>query len=152
MRLWVDGKAGSAGGVIRATIKGQVTEINRKVVSRGVRAVNAIRNAELNVLKGQRSGKVYRKPYTKSATYTASAPGEPPARRTGNLRLHWNGQVKSDNTSTGGVAIVAELESQESYAEYLENGTSKMAARPFVEKIKEEATPEIERIYREPYS
>lgn len=151
MKLWVDGKAGSAGSAIRATVKDQVTNINRKVVSRGVRAVNAIRNAELEVLKGQRSGRVYRKPYSK-ATYTASAPGEPPARRTGNLRMHWNGQVKSENASSGGVAIVAELESQEPYAGYLENGTSKMAPRPFVEKIKEEAMPEIQRIYSEPYT
>lgn len=151
MKLWVNGKAGSAGSAIRATVKEQVTNINRNVVSRGVRAVNAIRNAELEVLKGQRSGRVYRKPYTK-ATYTASAPGEPPARRTGNLRMHWNGQVKSENASSGGVAIVAELESQESYTGYLENGTSKMAARPFVEKIKEEATPEIQKIYSEPYT
>lgn len=151
MNLWVDGKAGSAGSAIRAAVKEQVTNINRKVVSRGVRAVNAIRNAELEVLKGQRSGRVYRKPYTK-ATYTASAPGEPPARRTGNLRMHWNGQVKSENSSGGGIAVIAELESQESYAGYLENGTSKMAARPFTEKIKEEATPEIKRIYNEPYT
>ena len=151
MKLWVDGKAGSAGSAIRATVKEQVTNINRKVVSRGVRAVNAIRNAELEVLKGQRSGRVYRKPYTK-ATYTASAPGEPPARRTGNLRMHWNGQVKSENASGGGVAIVAELESQESYAGHPENGTSKMAARPFVERIKKEATPEIQKIYSEPYT
>ena len=151
MKLWVDGKAESAGSAIRATVKDQVTNINRKVVSRGVRAVNAIRNAELEVLKGQRSGRVYRKPHSK-ATYTASAPGEPPARRTGNLRMHWNGQVKSENSSGGGVAIIAELESQEPYAGILENGSSKMAARPFTEKIKEKAMPEIQRIYGEPYT
>ena len=151
MKLWVDGKAGSAGSAIRETVKDQVTNINRKVVSRGVRAVNAIRNAELEVLKGQRSGRVYRKPHSK-ATYTASAPGEPPARRTGNLRMHWNGQVKSENSSGGGVAIIAELESQEPYAGILENGSSKMAARPFTEKIKEKAMPEIQRIYGEPYT
>lgn len=151
MKLWADGKSGSAGSVIRATVKDQITEINRKVLSRGVRAVNAIRNAELEVLKGQRSGKVYRKPHTKKATYTASAPGEPPARRTGNLRMHWNGQVKSENASNGGVAIVAELESQEEYADYLENGKG-MAPRPFVGKIKEKAMPEIKKIYGEPYT
>lgn len=151
MKLWVDGKAGSADSAIRATVKNQVTNINRKVVSRGVRAVNSIRNAELEVLKGQRSGRVYRKPFSRAA-YTASAPGEPPARRTGNLRMHWNGQVKSENASSGGVAIMAELESQEYYAGYLDRGTSKMAARPFVEKIKEEATPEIQKIYSEPYT
>ncbi len=151
MKLWVDGKAGSVGVAIRATVKDQVTNINRMVVSRGVRAVNAMRNAELEVLKGRRSGKVYRKPHSK-AYYTASAPGEPPARRTGNLRMHWNGQVKSENTSGGGIAVIAELESQEPYANTLENGTSKMAARPFTEKIKEKAMPEIKRIYGEPYA
>ena len=106
MKLWADGKNGSSGSAIRATIKEQVSDINHKVISRGVRAVNAIRNAELEVLKGQRSGKVYRKPFTKHATYTASAPGESPARRTGNLRMNWNGQVRSENSSNGGVAIV----------------------------------------------
>ena len=151
MKLWADGKATSAGSAIRAAIKEQVADINRKVLSRGVRAVNAIRNAELEVLKGQRSGRVYRKPFTKRARYTASAPGEPPARRTGNLRMHWNGQVKSENTSNGGGAIAAELESQERYAPFLENGTTKMKPRPFVERIKEKAAPEIKKIYSEPY-
>lgn len=151
MKLYKNGKAGSAGSAIRATIKGQVAKINRQVVSRGVRAVNAMRTAELEVLKGQRSGRRYRKPHTKT-TYTASAPGEPPARRTGNLRMHWNGQVKSEgSTSSGGVQIIAELESQEKYAGYLENGTSKMAARPFIDKIKEKSASEIEKIYKEPY-
>ena len=49
MKLWNDGKAGSAGSAIRATVKGQVAKINRQVVARGVRAVNAMRNAELEV-------------------------------------------------------------------------------------------------------
>lgn len=152
MKLWIDGKSErSPGATIRATVKNQVADINRQVVSRGVRVVNAMRNAELEVLKGQRSGKVYRKPHTKSATYTASAPGEPPARRTGNLRMHWNGQVKSDNVSNGGVTVIAELESKEPYSGNLENGTSKMAARPFKDKIIEKATSEIKRIYNEPY-
>lgn len=151
MKLWVNGKAGSVGSAIRATVKDQVTNINRKAVSRGVRAVNALRNAELNVLKGQRNGKSRRK-YPYKTYYTASAPGEPPARRTGNLRMHWNGQVKSENSAGGGVAIVAELESGEKYAAMLENGTSKMAPRPYVEKIKEEAIPEIRKIYNEHYT
>ena len=150
MKLWIDGKAGNAGTAIRATVKDQVAKINRQALSRGTRAVNAMRNAELEALKGQRSGKVYRKPHSK-ATYTASAPGEPPARRTGNLRMHWNGQVKGENASDGGTVVIAELESQEPYAEHLEHGTSKMAARPFSEKIKEEALPEIKRIYSESY-
>ncbi|MDE6516945.1 MAG: hypothetical protein K2L18_03730 [Acetatifactor sp.] len=172
MKLWVDGSAGNAGQAVRATVKEQVAEINRKVISRGTRAVNAMRNAELRVLKGQRSGRVYKKPgtYGRASTatkallgeyghrlkggqlYRASAPGEPPARRTGNLRMHWNGQVKSESSSGQGVAITAELESQESYAVHLEHGTPKIAPRPFVERIKQEAMPEIKKIYGEPYT
>lgn len=152
MKLWVDGSPGSAGSALRATIKGQVESLNRQVMSRGVRAVNALRNAELEVLKGQRSGRVYRKPYTEWATYQASAPGEAPARRTGNLRMHWNGQVKRGSETGSGVEIIAELESQEIYAPMLENGTPRMEPRPFVEKIKEKALPEIKKIYEEPYA
>lgn len=158
MKLWagVDPELPeSVERAVKATVKEQVADINRQALSRGVRAVNAIRNAELGVLKGQRSGKVYRKPFTKKATYTASAPGEPPARRTGNLRLHWNGQVKSKAASGGGIEVVAELESQEPYAAVLETGTKRtkrIAPRPYVEKIKEEAEPEIRKIYGEPYT
>ena len=172
MKLWTEGENGNPGKAIRATVRNQVTEINRKAASRGVRAVNAIRNAELEVLKGPRSGRVYKKPGTygraSKATramakdyghklrggqlYRASAPGEAPARRTGNLRQHWSGQVRSDPLSDGGVAIVAELESNEPYAAGLEKGTSKVAARPFVEQIKEKAMPEIQKIYQEPYT
>ncbi len=65
--------------------------------------------------------------------------------------MHWNGQVKSKNAPDGGAIVVAELESQEPYAASLENGTSKMAPRPFVEKIKEDAAPEIQKIYSESY-
>lgn len=151
MKLWVDGKAGSVGSAIRATIKSQVADVNRQVLSRGVRAVNAIRSTELEVLKGQRSGRVYRVPYTKRATYRASAPGEAPARRTGTLRMHWNGNVEARNTSQG-VEVTVVLESGEKYAAVLENGTPKMAPRPFVEKIKEKAEPEIRKIYSEPYT
>lgn len=151
MKLWVDTKEGSPGRAVAAKVKEQVEGVNRQVVSRGTRAVNAIRNAELDVLKGQRSGRVYRK-YPFKSKYTASAPGEPPARRSGNLRLHWNGQVKTSAPVSGnGVLVSAELESQERYAAYLEHGTRKMAPRPFVERIKEKAEPEIRRIYSESY-
>lgn len=156
MRLWIDsGSANSPGRVAGATIKGVVEEtiekVGHQVLSRATRGVNALRNAELNVLKGQRSGKVYRKPYTKSATYRASAPGEPPARRTGNLRLHWNGNVKTESVSSG-VRVYIQLESQEEYASILEKGTSKMAPRPFVGAIIEKAEPDIRKIYDEPYT
>jgi hypothetical protein len=138
-----------ASGRLKIAVDDTVKKVNREAASRGVRAVNAIRNAELEVLRGKRSGRVYRKPHTKSH-YTASAPGEPPARRTGNLRLNWNGTVESSGTGSG-LRVTAVLESQERYSTYLENGTRRMAPRPFKQPISEKAMPEIERIYHEKY-
>ena len=87
MKLWVEtDSVHSAGMSVRAKVSEAAAGISRQAASRGVRAVNALRNAELNVLKGQRSGKRYRK-YPYKSMYTASAPGEPPARRTGTDRL-----------------------------------------------------------------
>lgn len=134
---------------LKVAVDDTVKKVNREAASRGMRAVNAIRNAELEVLRGKRSGRVYRKPHTKSH-YTASAPGEPPARRTGNLRLNWNGTVESSSTGSG-LRVTAVLESQERYSTYLENGTRRMAPRPFKQPISEKAMPEIERIYHEKY-
>lgn len=134
---------------LKIAVDDTVKKVNKEAASRGVRAVNAIRNAELEVLRGKRSGRVYRKPHTKSH-YTASAPGESPARRTGNLRLNWNGIVESSSTGSG-LRVTAVLESQERYSTYLENGTRRMAPRPFKQPISEKAMPEIERIYHEKY-
>lgn len=138
-----------ASGRLKIAVDDTVKKVNLEAASRGMRAVNAIRNAELEVLSGKRSGRVYRKPHTKSH-YTASAPGEPPARRTGNLRLNWNGTVESSSTGSG-LRVTAVLESQERYSTYLENGTRRMAPRPFKQPISEKAIPEIERIYHEKY-
>lgn len=138
-----------ASGRLKIAVDDTVKKVNREAASRGMRAVNAIRNAELEVLRGKRTGRVYRKPHTKSH-YTASAPGEPPARRTGNLRLNWNGTVESSGTGSG-LRVTAVLESQERYSTYLENGTRRMAPRPFKQPISEKAMPEIERIYHEKY-
>lgn len=139
----------SYGSSLEIAVDKIVESVGKQVVSRGTRAVNAIRNAELDVLKGQRSGRVYKKPHSR-ATYTASAPGEPPARRSGALRLNWHGEVKS-GSSTVGTKIIAALESEQRYAGYLENGTSRMAPRPYKDRITEKALPEILSIYNEPY-
>jgi len=60
--------------------------------------------------------------------------------------LHWTGNVKG-----GGGNITLELESTEFYAGYLENGTRKMARRPFKDRITQKALPPIKAIFNEPY-
>ena len=148
-------------------------DINRKVLTRGTRVANALRTAELEVLKGNRSGRVYKKPstYGKSRTkstrkllkdyghklrggqlYRASAAGEAPARRTGALRLQWSAGVEKVGTSSNKTEIVTYIESNTPYAQYLEKGTAKMQPRPYMEKIKEKAEPEICKILNEDYS
>lgn len=138
---------GSSIKKIQGEINSKKENLNRQVLSRGTRALNQLRNAELEVLSGQRSGKVYRIPFSK-ATYVASAPGEPPAQRTRNLHLHWNGSVKGGS----GKDFTLRFESGEKYSVYLDEGTTKMAPRPFKDRITEKALPSIQSIFNEPYT
>ena len=143
---------GGAATAVKVAVEKTVQSVNQQVLSRATRAVNAMRNAELDVLKGQRSGKVYKKPG--GGTYRASAPGEPPARRTGNLRLHWNGNVEAGTSSGQGISVKLQLESMETkYNDYMEHGTpgGMIAPRPYVDRITEKATPDVVAIYSESY-
>lgn len=142
------------------------TEVRHQMESRSYRAANELRNSALIVLRGQRSGRRYKIPGThrlqmdKSTGkkrhgryYTASAPGEPPAVRTGNFRLSWKpeahvvmgsyiSRITSDIRTENGRYILGEL---------LEEGTPKMEPRPHHDRIREHAEPKIFRIYDEPY-
>lgn len=130
--------------------------ISTGMKSRGMRAANELRNASQLVLRGQRSGRRYRVPGTKSY-YTASAPGEPPAVRTGAFRLSW--QTKQEvKDSADGTSVRSYIESNTRtdngkylLGSILEEGTSRMAPRPYQEKIQEKALPKIKQIYKEPY-
>ena len=64
----------------------------------------------------------------------------------------WTGGVETQAGSGKGVVVTSYIESNTPYAGYLENGTGKMAARPYVDRIKEKAQPEIDKILNEDYS
>ena len=149
MKLWVTAGNDKVAAMLREDVSGLIKDVGRQAASRAARAVLAFRNAELDVLKGQRSGRVYRK-YPYKSTYTASAPGEPPARRTGALRLSWSGKVETSSGAKG-TTVTAVLESVEKYAPLLENGTSRMAKRPYADRILERAKPKILQIYEASY-
>ena len=125
--------------------------IQNQMQSRAVRVANELRNAELMVIRGQGSGRRYRVPNT-GRMYTASAPGQVPAVRTGAFRLSW----QPSSIMFGNVAV-SKLETRltvngYNLGELLENGTSKMAPRPHQKKIIERAKPRALAIYNEPYA
>ena len=144
-------------------IKGKIRQQMR---SRSYEAANELRNSALIVLRGQRSGRRYKVPGTHrlqmdKATgkkrhgryYTASAPGEPPANRTGTFRNSWQptshevfgshiSRITSDVRTDGGNHNLGQI---------LEEGTSRMAPRPYHDRIVEHAMPKIKRIYKDPY-
>lgn len=135
-------------------IEQAVDSIRQQVEARSYKAANELRNSAQQILRGQRSGRRYRVP-GKNTYYTASAPGEPPASRSGLFRLSWQptalkagdtfiSRIESDRRTSKGKYILGQI---------LEEGTpgGQMAARPHQDKILEHAEPTIERIYSEPY-
>lgn len=141
---------------IESTFEEIAQNISLGVRSRGMRAANELRNSSQMVLRGQRSGSRYRVPGT-SQYYTASAPGEPPAVRTGTFRMGW--QPRQEITSGAGseVSVRSYIENRTRtdnghlLGAILEYGGGRIAPRPYKEKIQEHAMERIRQIYREPY-
>jgi hypothetical protein len=130
-----------------AGISSQVlNQVNAELPARAASASQSLRNASLEILRGQRGGRTYRKPG--GGVYTASAPGEPPAVRSGRLRGSWR------PVQFGASHQNPAIESNVPYTGYMENGTpgGMIAPRPFAEKIVEKARPEVEAIYSMPFN
>lgn len=131
-----------------------VSEITDQMKSRGVRAANELTSAKNHVLRGQRSGRRYRVPNTRKY-YTASAPGEVPAQRTGQYRLKWD-----EKSYAQGNSVHSQIESRVrtengkyNLGTLLEEGSpgGKIAPRPHKKKIADKAKPKIVKIFKEPY-
>lgn len=141
----------SASAEFRAELNAATKRIQQQMRSRCVRSSNELRNAAIDVLGSAGGGRVYGVPATKRR-YVASAPGQPPAVRTGAFRNSWTpASVVSGNIYTSRIESRLNVNGYV-LGELLENGTSKMAARPHHDKIKEQALPNIKRIYSEPYT
>lgn len=104
-------------------------------------------NEVKKTLSGQRSGKTYRVPGTKRKWYTASAPGEPPAVRTGRLRSSIKHKLIRRPFAHEGV-VGTDVE----YSTHLEYGTHKMAARPFLVPTFEKNRENVKRMLGRPIS
>ena len=90
-----------------------VNNIDKAKYEKLLAASEFARNRLIEKLSGNRSGREYTVPGT-STTYTASAPGEAPASRTGQLRGSIEYEITRDNTYIG-----TPLE----YGLYLEKGS-----------------------------
>lgn len=143
-----------------------------------MRAANVIVGKTREVLSGTRSGRVYKKTgtygkkpssYTKSLMkdyghklregqlYRASAPGEAPASRKNTLRRSFQRryyiQQANEKLTVHAMAESKLKVGKHLLAEVLDKGTKdrRILPRPFAEKAKQEALPEVQRIYNEPY-
>lgn len=153
---------------VNVAIEDAVADIKKQVERRTYLAANELRNSALLVLRGQRSGRRYKVPGTyrrqrdktdgkmkRGRYYTASAPGEPPAVRTGTFRNSW--QVSQTPVREIFGSFTARIESNLTtdsghlLGEILEEGTSRMAPRPYVQRTLEKAEPKIARIYSQSY-
>ena len=102
--------------------------------------VNVVRNQALETLSGNRTGLTYKVPGTQR-TYTASAPGEPPAQASGELR-----QSVSTELVTEGKKLTGLVGSNSKHAKPLEFGTVNMAARPWLRISWEKSLAKIKSI------
>lgn len=89
-----------------------------------------------SIQSGAKSGKTYKR-YNPTRTHKASAPGEAPASDTGFLVS--NIRVKDEKD-------VVQVRSEASYSKFLEYGTSKMLARPFLFPAMEKSKPKIAQV------
>ena len=151
---------------LQAVVKTVTDQVQHEMERRSYLAANELRNAAQLVLRGQRSGRRYKVPGTyrrqrdktdgkmkNGRYYTASAPGEPPAVRTGAFRMSWQptarvvfgsyiSRIESDLRTENGKYTLGQI---------LEDGTSRMAPRPYQDAILKKAETPILRIYNEPY-
>ena len=119
--------------------------IRDELYRRGVQITQVLRKTELEILAGTRNGVKY-----KSLPNRSSAPGEAPAAQSGKLRQEWDDITERQGNGHTSI-VTSRITSITPYAGYLEEGTERMAARPFVDKILEKAEPEILEIARAPY-
>ena len=110
----------------RETNFNKVTEAYKKKAIRLIgSAGNMVRNTAVNsIQQGSKDGKIYQK-YIPRRTHQASADGQPPATDTGYLVQNINLKIDIDK-------LGASVESNANYSAFLEFGTRKMAARPFM--------------------
>lgn len=157
---------------IRGVVSDLVGEAGQEVKARAYRTANELQNQLNNVMRGDRHGRRYKVPGTYARQkdtgelrfrkarngryYTASAPGEPPAVRTGAFRLSWHRRTYAEELAGHEFNVHGVTESDLRVGKHLlgnilEEGTDRMAPRPYKQRVIDAAMPKIRKIYNEPY-
>lgn len=114
----------------KVKIVSHTKEVSKKIEDtaskRMAEAVQAVRTQVLETLSGSRSGRTYRVPGTKR-TYTASAPGQPPAQATGQLR-----QSIATSVGSEGKTVIGMVGTDKIQGKMTEFGTRNMKPRPWL--------------------
>lgn len=114
--------------------------IEQTASKRMAEAVNEVRNTVLETLSGTRSGRTYKVPGTQR-TYIASAPGEPPAQATAQLRQSIKGIVEGE-----GRKVIGKVGTPLAHGKHLEFGTRRIKPRPWLKISFEKALPKVKSI------
>jgi len=114
--------------------------LDQTAPKRMMEATNEVRNKVLETLSGGRSGRTYLVPGTRRS-YTASAPGQPPATATSELRQSVKSSVEGKGRS-----VLGKVKAEAKHALPLEFGTKNMAARPFMKPSFDKSLDNIRRI------
>lgn len=133
-----------AGVAVSVTVKNFTREAQKKIEEaakkKALAIANVIRTRILVGMSGSRTGRQYRVPGTRRF-YTASAPGEYPAVRTGYLRRSIRTAVRQDL-----YGVYAVVGTSVVYGKWLEEKSPSDGGRPWLSRAYAEALPEIRRI------
>lgn len=130
---------------VEAETNAEFERLDREARSRARRAINVMQNAAYEVLGKDGTGRTYKR--GAKGQHTASVPGAAPAPDTGNLRRNWRRYNFAQPTGKG-ARIICRIKSDMPYAAALESGTERMAARPFRQRIIDQARPEVIGIFK----
>ena len=124
----------------QSKVKGVTAKYNAKlkqIIGAGGQMV--MNEAKQSIQQNSGGGKTYQK-YKPRRTHTASAEGQPPNTDTGFLVSNIFLQIDPDG-------LGADVESRADYSGYLEFGTSKMEARPYLQPALEANRRKIIRMF-----
>ncbi|MBA7564461.1 hypothetical protein ES708_06124 [subsurface metagenome] len=124
----------------KVTVKFYMPDFDGPARKRMAEAVIAVQKTALETLSGQRSGRTYYVPGTRT-TYTASAPGEPPAKATAELSKNIKFSVKSEGKVITGMVGTDKIQGL-----MTEFGTRNMKPRPWLRISFEAASSKVESI------